>query len=190
MNIEAVNIVDIVVRIFGIIICLISLFIIFRIIGLLKYSLKEKEKLTGFKIEDNNEQEITLWTDRKRIWGGLIPTFTTYTLTTKRLLIRNHFLSFSEEEVWLYKIKDISTKISVWQFFFNTGNITVNSFDEKMGNFVLMNLTNVQIKKEQLTHLAEIERVNHRYGIRATDMTETLGDADENGVPDIYENKA
>lgn len=63
------------------------------------------------KTQQTNEMNETqyVWRDRKRIFFGLPWTFTRYCLTGEKLLIDTGFLSRCEEEVWLYRILDLST---------------------------------------------------------------------------------
>ena len=54
-----------------------------------------------------------LWTDKKRTIFGLPISFTRYSLTEERLFIETGFLNKIEDEVRLYRIMDISLRVSL-----------------------------------------------------------------------------
>ena len=61
-----------------------------------------------------------LWKDRKRHLG-LPLSFTRYALSEDRLFLSVGFFSIKDEEILLYRIRDISTSRSLWQRIFGVG---------------------------------------------------------------------
>lgn len=64
-------------------------------------------------------EDPVLWTDRKRVLG-LPLSFTRYSLTANKLVLNTGFMSLHEEEVRLYRVRDISLtrtlgeRLSAW----------------------------------------------------------------------------
>lgn len=54
-----------------------------------------------------------IWRDRKRPFLGLPWSFTIYTLTEEKLLVKTGILRQKEEEVRLYRIMDVTLKRSL-----------------------------------------------------------------------------
>ena len=55
-----------------------------------------------------------IWKDRKRILGMPI-TFTKYSMSKDRLFLETGLLNMNQEEILLYRVRDISLHISLWQ---------------------------------------------------------------------------
>ena len=55
-----------------------------------------------------------LWKDRKRYFG-LPLSFTRYSLSEDRLFISVGFLNIKDDEILLYRVRDIDTCRSLWQ---------------------------------------------------------------------------
>ena len=77
-----------------------------------------------------------LWKDRKRYLGMPI-SFTRYSMSEDRLFISVGFLNIKDDEVLLYRVRDIDTSRSLWQRLFGVGTVTVVSSDKTMPNLVL-----------------------------------------------------
>ena len=73
----------------------------------------------------NNGKDI-IWKDRKR-YLGMPMSFTRYALSDDRLFLSVGFLSIKDEEVLLYRIRDINTSRTLWQRMFGVGTVTVVS---------------------------------------------------------------
>ena len=67
-----------------------------------------------------------LWKDRKRYFG-LPLSFTRYSLSEDRLFVSEGFLNLKDDEVLLYRVRDIDTRRSLWQRIFGMGTVTVVS---------------------------------------------------------------
>lgn len=94
-------------------------------------------------MENTNENEI-LWKDRKRILGMPI-SFTKYSLSKDRIFIDTGLLNLNEEEILLYRVLDISLKLSFWQRIFRVGSVFVKSSDQ---NTPVLEIKNVKKPKE------------------------------------------
>ena len=80
-----------------------------------------------------------LWKDRKRYFG-LPLSFTRYSLSEDRLFLSVGFLSIKDDEILLYRVRDIDTRRTLWQRLFGMGTVTVASSDKTMPNLVLKNI--------------------------------------------------
>lgn len=121
-----------------------------------------------------------IWKERKRLWCGLPFTFTQYILLDDRLLVRSGLLNSKEDEVRLYRIKDVSITKSLTQKIFGLGTIHVESSDSSLGNFELKNIKDSYNKKEQLSQMVEAARTKKNASIR--EYTGSDGDIeDEDG---------
>ena len=58
-----------------------------------------------------------IWKDRKR-YLGLPLSFTRYALSEDRLFLSVGFFSIKDDEVLLYRVRDIDTRRSLWQRLF------------------------------------------------------------------------
>ena len=72
-----------------------------------------------------------IWKDRKRHLGMPL-SFTRYALSDDRLFLSVGFFNIKDDEVLLYRIRDITTSRSLWQRLFGVGTVTVMSSDKTM----------------------------------------------------------
>ena len=118
-----------------------------------------------------------LWKDRKRHLG-LPLSFTRYALSEDRLFLSVGFFSIKDEEILLYRIRDISTSRSLWQRMFGVGSITVVSSDKTAPTLLLKNVKNPLDVKELLHQ--QVEKVKIQRRIRLGEiMTDTPEDLPE-----------
>ena len=121
-----------------------------------------------------------LWKDRKRYFGMPI-SFTRYALSEDRLFISVGLLNIKDDEVLLYRVRDIDTSRSLWQRIFGVGTITVMSSDKSMPNLVLKNVKDPVFVKE-LIH-TQVEEMKIRRRVRVGEIMgnsfDEEGDADE-----------
>ena len=123
-----------------------------------------------------------LWKDRKRYFGMPI-SFTRYSLSEDRLFISVGFLNIKDDEVLLYRVRDIDTSRSLWQRIFGVGTITVVSSDKTMPNLVLKNVKDPVFVKE-LIH-TQVEEMKIRRRVRFGEiMGEGLGENDDEMMDD------
>lgn len=126
-----------------------------------------------------------IWAERKRLWCRLPWTFTKYILVEDRLLIRKGFFNSREDEVRLYRIKDMSISKSLLQKIFGLGTIHIISDDKSLKDFDIKNVTDSYRKKEQLSDMVEDARVKKNASIRefsGSDVTEADENVDTDGV--------
>lgn len=99
-----------------------------------------------------------IWKDRKRPIFGLPLSFTSYSLSDERLFIKRGFLNLTEDEIRLYRIRDLKLTKSIGQRIFGVGSIQVFSSDKSLGTFVIENVKNPDEVKERLSNLVEAQR--------------------------------
>ena len=102
-----------------------------------------------------------LWKDRKRYFG-LPLSFTRYSLSEDRLFVSEGFLNLKDDEVLLYRVRDIDTRRSLWQRIFGVGTVTVVSSDKTMPNLVLKNIKDPVMVKELIHKQVEEMKIQRR----------------------------
>ena len=123
-----------------------------------------------------------LWQDRKRYFG-LPLSFTRYSLSEDRLFTSVGFLNIKDDEILLYRVRDIDTSRSLWQRLFGVGTVTVMSSDKTMPTMVLKNIKNPIGVKEMLH--SQVEEIKLKRRVR---IGEIMGNGlDEDGLEDEIE---
>ena len=122
-----------------------------------------------------------LWNDRKRYFG-LPLSFTRYALSEDRLFISEGFLTIKDDEILLYRVRDIDTRRSMWQRLFGVGTVVVASSDKTMPNLVLKNIKDPLTVKELIHKQVEETKIKRR--VR---FGEIMTDADGDGIDDDLE---
>ena len=122
-------------------------------------------------------EDPVLWTDRKRVLG-LPLSFTRYSLTANKLVLNTGFMSLHEEEVRLYRVRDISLTISLWQRIFRVGSVLVQSSDKSLPRLLLKNIRDPRAVKELLHKQVEEMKLARR--LRVGEIL----DNDEGGCED------
>lgn len=107
----------------------------------------------------NGDQYI--WKDRKRFLGMPL-SFTRYAMSEDRLFLSVGFLNVKDEEVLLYRIRDINTSRTLWQRLFGVGTITVVSSDKSMPSAILKNIKRPMEVKELLHRQVEDMKIRRR----------------------------
>lgn len=102
-----------------------------------------------------------LWQDRKRVLGMPL-SFTRYALSEDRLFQSVGFLNIKDDEVLLYRVRDIDTSRTLWQRMFGVGTVTVMSSDKTTPNLVLKNIKNPMAVKELLHKQVEEMKIRRR----------------------------
>ena len=118
-----------------------------------------------------------LWKDRKR-YLGMPLSFTRYALSEDRLFLSVGFFSVKDDEVLLYRVKDISSTRTLWQRLFGVGTITVVSADKSTPTLVLKNVKNPLEVKELLHQQVEEMKIRRRMRFGEM-MSNDLGDDDD-----------
>ena len=118
-----------------------------------------------------------LWKDRKRYFGMPI-SFTRYSLSDDRLFLSEGFLNIKDDEILLYRVRDIATTRTLWQRIFGVGTVTVVSSDKTMPTLVLKNVKDPVFVKELIHKQVEEMKVQRR--VRFGEITTTdMDDADD-----------
>ena len=102
-----------------------------------------------------------LWKDRKRYFGMPI-SFTRYMLSEDRLFLSVGFLNIQDDEILLYRVRDIDTNRTLWQRLFGVGTITVMSSDKTMPTVELKNVKDPVFVKELLHKQVEEMKIRRR----------------------------
>ena len=122
-----------------------------------------------------------LWKDRKR-WLGMPITFTRYALSEDRLFVSEGFLSIKDDEILLYRVRDIDTKRTLWQRLFGVGTVTVMSSDKTMPTLELKNVKDPVFVKELLHKQVEEMKIKRRVRlgeIMTSDVSDDDSDLDD-----------
>ena len=114
-----------------------------------------------------------VWKDRKRFMGMPL-SFTRYSLSDDRLFLSVGFFTVRDEEVLLYRVRDLNTKRTLWQRIFGVGTITVHSSDKSMPTLELKNVKK-PLKVKELLH----EYVEEAKAQRRMRFSEVTGDMDD-----------
>lgn len=119
-----------------------------------------------------------IWKDRKRYFGMPL-SFTRYSLTSDRLFLSIGFLNIKDEEILLYRIRDITTSRSLWQRIFGVGTVTVISSDKTLPTMVLQNIKDPLAVKELLHEQVEDMKIRRRVRVG-----EIMASTDEDDLDD------
>ena len=117
-----------------------------------------------------------IWKDRKRFMGMPL-SFTRYRLSEDRLFLSVGFFSIKDEEVLLYRIRDINTSRNLWQRLFGVGTVTVISADKSMPTLVMKNIKKPLDFKELLHRQVEEMKLKRR--VRLGEIMTDAPDSDE-----------
>ena len=102
---------------------------------------------------------ITTWKDRKRILGMPI-SFTRYSVSDNRLIIKTGLFSSETEETLLYRIIDIKLKRTFGQKLYGVGTITLHATDRTTPIIELKNIRRPEAVRRFLSKLIEQERID------------------------------
>lgn len=124
-----------------------------------------------------------LWNDRKRFLGMPL-SFTRYAMSEDRLFTSVGFLNIKDDEILLYRVRDIDTKRSLGQRLFGVGTVNVISSDKTMPNLVLKNIKNPIAVKEMIHQQVEETKIRRRVRLgeimgAGMDDTDSMDDLDQ-----------
>ena len=122
-----------------------------------------------------------IWKDRKRVLGMPL-SFTRYSMTDDRLFVSVGFFTLKDDEVLLYRVRDIDINRTFWQRLFGVGSINVYSSDKTMPNLLLKNVKRPVYVKE-LIH-KQVEEMKLRRRVR---VGEIMGEMDNDDDLDAYD---
>lgn len=106
----------------------------------------------------NTENE--LWKGKPFNFG--FPSFTSYRLTDRRLIIEKGFFTKRREEIQLYRIRDISLKRNLLERMFGFGDITIYSTDTSSSTYMLRNVRKSTEVSDQIGFAVEAARIRNR----------------------------
>ena len=122
----------------------------------------------------------TRWSDRSRIFGLPI-TFTKYSMSDDRIFCEKGLLNMKFEEILLYRVRDISMKITLGQRIFGVGSILLQSYDKTAPVLEIKNVKNPRQVKEMIHQ--QVEQVKEQRRMRFGEVLEDPTD----DMPDFLE---
>ena len=126
-----------------------------------------------------------LWKDKKRYFGMPI-SFTRYALSEDRLFLSVGFLNIKDDEILLYRVRDIDTQRTLWQRLFGVGTVTVVSSDKTMPTLVMKNVKDPVFVKELLHKQVEEMKIKRR--VRLGEIMTSSMDDDDSDLDDDLDN--
>ena len=116
-----------------------------------------------------------IWKDRKRVFG-LPWTFTRYRLSEDRLFCERGFLNIKQDEVLLYRVRDLQLNLKLTQRIFGVGTICVVSSDKSVPHLDLVNVKHPREVKE-LIH-KNVEEAKDKRRMRTMEVMGGSGELD------------
>ena len=102
---------------------------------------------------------------------------TRYAVSEDRLFLSTGFFTIRDEEVLLYRIRDINTSRTLWQRICGVGTVTVISSDKSMPTLVMKNVKNPLEVKEMLH--SQVEEMKRQRRVRVGEsMTDDVDEGD------------
>lgn len=111
-----------------------------------------------------------IWTDKKRILGMPI-SFTRYSVTEDRLFIKRGFFTTVQDEILLYRIRDLTFRQTLGQKIFGVGSVIIQSTDKTNPECELKNIKS-PFEVKELIH-KQVEQMKRENRMR---MGEFLND--------------
>ena len=125
-----------------------------------------------------------IWKDRKRYFGLPI-SFTRYAMSEDRLFTSVGFLNIKDDEILLYRVRDIDTNRSLWQRLFGVGTVTILSSDKTMPTVVLKYIKN-PVDVKELIH-TQVEDMKLKRRVRVGEIMGAGLDQDDEALDDELE---
>ena len=124
-----------------------------------------------------------LWKDRKRFLGMPL-SFTRYRLSEDRLFLSVGFLNIQDDEILLYRVRDIDTSRTLWQRIFGVGTVVVSSSDKTMPILTLKNVKDPVFVKELIHKQVEEMKIKRRVRFGEI-MTTGMEDEDDTDLDEM-----
>ena len=144
---------------------------------------KGKKKMSELKNGEfgiDMEKEKVLWTDRKRRTIFALPlSFTKYTVTESKLIIQSGCFNLKEDEIQLYRVRDIAFRQSFWERLCRVGSIHICSTDAMTPEIDIRRVKRPREVKELLSKTIEVCRKAN--GIRTSEVIGEHGGFPEPG---------
>ena len=117
-----------------------------------------------------------IWKDRKR-YLGLPLSFTRYAVSDDRLFLSTGLLNIKDEEILLYRVRDLSLSRSLGQRIFGVGTIVVTSSDKSQPVLQIKNVKDPAMVKE-LIH-TQVEEMKIRRRVRVNEVSTSSADTED-----------
>ena len=153
----------------------------------------DSKKMRAGDINVTMEDERTLWFDRKRVTIFALPwSFTKYVLTPSRLIVSSGLLNLHEDEIRLYRIRDVSYTQSLGERIGGTGTLRIISTDASVPEQILLHIKNARKVKDVLSQAIEVSR--RKNGVRTSELiggvhASSAGDNDPNQLFDANDSQ-
>lgn len=129
----------------------------------------EEKKIKCGDIRVAMEEEPVIWMDRKRVTIFALPwSFTKYELTPSRLVISSGFINQKEEEIRLYRVKDVTYTQTLMERIGGTGTLKIISNDASVPEIRLVHIKNARKVKDVLSQSVEVARREN--GVRTSEL--------------------
>lgn len=122
-----------------------------------------------------------VWQDRKRFLGMPL-SFTRYALSDDRLFLSVGFMNVKDDEVLLYRVRDISTRRTLGQRIFGVGTVVVTSSDKTTPELILKNIRDPMGVKERIHRSVEENKIRRR--VRVGEIMASAYSEDDDADPD------
>ncbi len=124
---------------------------------------------------------VEIWHDRKRILGLPI-SFTRYALSEDRLFLKRGVINVKQDEIVLYRVRDLRVSVSLWQRLFGVGTVPVISTDKSIPELTLKNIRQPNEVKELIHEYVEKMKIARRMrvGEMSMDIDEDTIDFEDN----------
>ena len=112
---------------------------------------------------------VEIWHDRKRILGLPI-SFTRYALSEDRLFLKRGVINVKQDEIVLYRVRDLRVSVSLWQRLFGVGTVTVISTDKSIPERVIKTIRQPNEVKELIHEYVEKMKIARRMRVGEMSM--------------------
>ena len=112
---------------------------------------------------------VEIWHDRKRILGLPI-SFTRYALSEDRLFLKRGVINVKQDEIVLYRVRDLRVSVSLWQRLFGVGTVTVISTDKSIPELVIKNIRQPNEVNELIHEYVEKMKIARRMRVGEMSM--------------------
>lgn len=112
-------------------------------------------------------EKSSIWVDHARIYGIKIP-FVKFFMTNNRIYTKRGLLSVKEDEVLLYRVLDITLKMSIMERLTKTGTIILYTNDVSCPTIILNGIKDPRNVRMLISEAVESARQSA--GIRGTEM--------------------
>lgn len=117
-------------------------------------------------------EDRLLWTDKKNTFFGKPWSFTRYLLFQDRFLVKRGFFTRRQEELRLYRVKDVVLRQTILQRIFHVGTLTIISTDASTARFQLINIKTPEYVAKLISDCSEHERIAK--GLTALECLDTF----------------